>query len=183
MDMTFSKSDLEFRDEVRGFLRESLPNSVRDVVRRTPSYLSKEAMVDWQKTLYRKGWIAPGWPQEYGGTGWTAMQKFIYGEEYQMADCPKISSFGITMVGPVIYTFGTEEQKQRYLPKILSSDEFWCQGYSEPGAGSDLASLQTRAVRDGDEYVVNGQKIWTSQAHRADMIFCLVRTDPDVKKQ
>lgn len=183
MDMSFSESDLAFRDEVRGFLRENLPDTVRDVVRRTPSYLSKDAMVSWQKALHEKGWIAPGWPQEYGGTGWTAMQKFIYGEEYQAADCPKISSFGITMVGPVIYTFGTDAQKQRYLPKILSSDEFWCQGYSEPGAGSDLASLQTRAIRDGDEYVVNGQKIWTSQAHRADMIFCLVRTDPDVKKQ
>ncbi len=183
MDMMFSDADLAFREEVREFFAENLPPAIAEIVRRTPSYVSKDDMIAWQKKLYRKGWIAPGWPVEYGGTGWTPVQKFIYDEEYQIADAPRISSFGITMVGPVIYTFGTPEQKQRYLTKILSSDEFWCQGYSEPGSGSDLASLQTRALRGGDEYVVNGQKIWTSQAHRADMMFCLVRTDPNVKKQ
>jgi len=183
MDMMFSDADLVFRDEVKTFFAENLPPAVANIVRRTPSYVAKDDVVAWQKTLYKKGWIAPGWPVEYGGTGWTPMQKFIYGEEYQSAYAPRLSSFGITMVGPVIYTFGPDSLKARYLEKILSGDEYWCQGYSEPGSGSDLASLQTRAVLDGDEYVVNGQKIWTSQAHRADMIFCLVRTNPDVKKQ
>lgn len=183
MDMMYSDADLAFRDEVRQFFKENLPEPVREIVRRTPSYVSKEDMMAWHKALYEKGWIAPAWPVEYGGTGWNSTQRHIFDEEYGANDAPRLSSFGITMVGPVIYTFGTQAQKDQYLPKILNGEELWCQGYSEPGAGSDLASLQTRAVQDGDEYVVNGQKIWTSQAHKADRIFCLVRTDPDVKKQ
>ncbi len=183
MDMVYSEADLAFQDEVRQFFKENLPESVREIVRRTPSYVSKEDMVAWHKALYQRGWIAPAWPVEYGGTGWTPTQKHIFSEEYGAYDAPRLSAFGITMVGPVIYTFGTQAQKEQYLPKILNGEELWCQGYSEPGAGSDLASLQTRAVQDADEYVVNGQKIWTSQAHKADRIFCLVRTDPDVKKQ
>lgn len=183
MDMMYSDADLAFRDEVRQFFKQNLPEPVREIVRRTPSYVSKEDMMAWHKALYEKGWIAPAWPVEYGGTGWNSTQRHIFDEEYGANDAPRLSSFGITMVGPVIYTFGTQAQKDQYLPKILNGEELWCQGYSEPGAGSDLASLQTRAVLDGDEYVVNGQKIWTSQAHKADRIFCLVRTDPDVKKQ
>ena len=182
MDLTYTAEDLAFRDEVQHFISKKFPLEIRDAVQRS-SYVPKDHMVKWQKLLHNQGWIAPNWPVEYGGTGWTPMQKHIYAEEYQAADCPKISSFGITMVGPVIYTYGTEAQKKQHLPSILNSDVFWCQGYSEPGSGSDLASLQTKAVRDGDDYVVNGQKIWTSQAHRADWIFCLVRTNPDVKKQ
>jgi alkylation response protein AidB-like acyl-CoA dehydrogenase len=183
MDMMYSDADLAFRDEVRQFFKENLPELVREIVRRTPSYVSKEDMMAWHKALYEKGWIAPAWPVEYGGTGWDSTQRHIFDEEYGANDAPRLSSFGITMVGPVIYTFGTQAQKDQYLPRILNGEELWCQGYSEPGAGSDLASLQTRAVQDGDKYVVNGQKIWTSQAHKADRIFCLVRTDPDVKKQ
>ena len=182
MDLSYTKDDLSFRDEVQSFISDKFPPEIRAAVQRS-SYVPKEHMVRWQKLLHDRGWIAPNWPVEYGGTGWTPMQKHIYAEEYQAADCPKISSFGITMVGPVIYTYGTEAQKKQHLPSILNSDVFWCQGYSEPGSGSDLASLQTKAVLDGDHYVVNGQKIWTSQAHRADWIFCLVRTNSDVKKQ
>ena len=182
MDLSYTKDDLAFRDEVQSFIGDKFPPEIRAAVQRS-SYVPKEHMVRWQKLLHDRGWIAPNWPVEYGGTGWTPMQKHIYAEEYQAADCPKISSFGITMVGPVIYTYGTEAQKKQHLPSILNSDVFWCQGYSEPGSGSDLASLQTKAVLDGDHYVVNGQKIWTSQAHRADWIFCLVRTNSDVKKQ
>ena len=183
MDMLFKREDLAFREEVRAFFKENLPETVREVVRRTPSYVSKSDMVAWHKALYKRGWIAPAWPVEYGGTGWSVTKRHIFEEEYSANDAPRISGFGITMVGPVIYTFGTSAQKDRYLTNILSGDELWCQGYSEPGSGSDLASLQTRAVLDGNEYVVNGQKIWTSQAHKADMIFCLTRTDLDVKKQ
>ncbi len=183
MEMIFSEEDLAFREEVRQFFKDNMPESLREIASRTPSYVSKEDTMAWHRALYQKGWIAPAWPVEYGGTGWNQTQRHIFEEEYGASDAPRLSPFGITMVGPVIYTFGNQDQKDQYLPKILSGEELWCQGYSEPGSGSDLASLQTRAVLDGDEYVVNGQKIWTSQAHRADRIFCLVRTDPDVKKQ
>ena len=183
MDLQYSPDELAFRDEVREFIENNLPEEIRRATARAPSYVSKEFTVRWQKILYEQGWIAPAWPKEYGGTGWNVVQRHIFDEEYQDADCPRVSPFGIMMVGPVIYTFGNDAQKQRYLPKILSSEELWCQGYSERGSGSDLASLQTRAVRDGDDYVVNGHKIWTSHAHNADMMFCLVRTDTEVKQQ
>ncbi len=183
MQLQFTPEERAFRDEVRTFLRENLPEHIRDQVIRAPSYVSKEDVRLWHKILYEKGWIAPAWPKEYGGTGWTATQRHIWGEEYQAAHAPRLSPFGLTMVGPVIYTYGTEEQKRQHLPPILSGDIFWCQGYSEPGSGSDLASLKTRAVREGDEYVVNGQKIWTSHAHHADWIFALVRTDPGARKK
>jgi alkylation response protein AidB-like acyl-CoA dehydrogenase len=183
MDLEFSQADLAFRDEVRTFFRERLPDAIRERTRQWPSYVPKEEIVTWQKILHERGWVAPNWPQEYGGPGWSVTQKFIFEEEYQAADAPRLSPFGLMMVGPVIYTFGTDEQKQRFLPRILSADEFWCQGYSEPGAGSDLAALQTKALRDGEDYVVNGHKIWTSHAHHADMMFCLVRTDPDAPKK
>jgi alkylation response protein AidB-like acyl-CoA dehydrogenase len=183
MDIVFNAEERAFQAEVREFLEANLPPEIRHRSQRFPSYVSKEQTEVWHKILYRKGWVAPSWPVEFGGTGWSVTQKFLYDEEYQAAGCPRLSPFGFNMVGPVLYTFGTAEQKDRFLPKILSGEEFWCQGYSEPGAGSDLANLQTRAVVAGDDYVVNGQKIWTSHAHHADWMFCLVRTNPNVKAQ
>ncbi|WP_339633973.1 acyl-CoA dehydrogenase family protein [uncultured Sneathiella sp.] len=182
MDLSFSKEDLAFRDEVREFLASSLPADVKDRCDRG-LHPTKEGQIRWQKILNEKGWMAPNWPKEYGGTGWTITQKYIASHEFGHAAAPIALPFGVSMVGPVIYTFGNQEQKDKYLPRILNSDDWWCQGYSEPGSGSDLASLQTRAVRDGDHYVVNGQKIWTSFAQHADMIFCLVRTDSSAKQQ
>ncbi len=140
-------------------------------------------MVAWARILNKKGWSVPHWPKEYGGTGWTPVQHYIFNEELQMYPVRGLPDFGATMVGPVIYTFGNEAQKKYYLPRIANAEDWWCQGFSEPGAGSDLASLQTRAVRDGDHYIVNGQKTWTTLAQYADWMFCLVRTNPDVKKQ
>jgi alkylation response protein AidB-like acyl-CoA dehydrogenase len=139
--------------------------------------------VRWHRILARRGWVAPGWPREYGGPGWTPVQRHIFEEECARAGTPPVLPFGVNMVAPVIMAFGSEEQKAHYLPRILSCEDWWCQGYSEPGAGSDLASLKTTAVRDGDHYIVNGQKTWTTLAQHADMIFCLVRTDPTVRKQ
>lgn len=183
MDATLNPEDIAFRDEVRTFFRDNLPEHIRRESDLAPSYVSLENTREWHKILHARGWIAPNWPVEQGGTGWTPMQKHIFEEESQAAVAPRLSPFGLMMVGPVLYTFGTEAQQQEHLPKILAGDRFWCQGYSEPGSGSDLASLKTRAVRDGDDYVVNGQKIWTSHAHHADWIFCLVRTNTEVKKQ
>jgi alkylation response protein AidB-like acyl-CoA dehydrogenase len=185
MDSQLSAEDLAFRDEVRTFLHENMPEHIRRQTELTPSYVSKEGTRTWHKILHAKGWIAPNWLPEYGGTGWTPMQKHIFDEEYQAAGAPRLSPFGLMMVGPVIYTFGTDKQKQDHLGPILSGDRFWCQGYSEPGAGSDLASLRTRADLDdsGEHYVVNGSKIWTSHAHHADWIFALVRTDQKAKKR
>src|SRR5882672_7987159 len=150
MDLLFTAEDQAFRAEVREFLRESLPRRIRDQVVRAPSYLPKEDTRAWHKILHAKGWVAPNWPKQHGGTGWTVTQKHIWDEEYQTAHAPRLSAFGLTMVGPVIYTFGNPAQKERYLPRILAGDEFWCQGYSEPGSGSDLASLKTRAERAND---------------------------------
>ena len=183
MQLEFTAGERAFAAEIEAFFVERLPARLSAQVRRNPSYVAKEDMREWQKALYERGWIAPNWPVEYGGTGWTPTQKFIFEEAYQRHYAPRLSPFGLMMVGPVIYTFGTGEQKERHLPGILRSDVFWCQGYSEPGSGSDLASLRTRAVRDGDDYVVNGSKIWTSHAHHADWIFALVRTDPDAPKR
>ena len=185
MEMTFNAEDEAFREEVRTFIAENLPPEIQEASRRSPSYVPKEYTRRWHKILFEKGWIAPSWPKEHGGCEWTPVQKHIYDEEYQNANAPRLSSFGITMIGPVLYTFGTEEQKQQHIPSILNGDIFWCQGYSEPGSGSDLASLQTRAELDesGENYIVNGQKIWTSHAHHADWIFALVRTSTEGKKQ
>ena len=183
MDINFSAQDLEFRDEVRQFFaNEYKPTQVSpEGVKPEDDY--KDAMIRWQKKLYAKGWIAPGWPKEYGGTGWTVTQKFIYETERGAAGIPDVVPFGLKMVAPVIYTFGTEEQKAKFLPRILSSDDWWCQGYSEPGAGSDLAALSTTAEYAGDNYIVNGRKIWTTLAQYADWIFCLVRTTKDIRRQ
>ena len=182
MDLEFSPEDVAFREEARAFIAENYPAALRGK-QDEGEELAKEDFLSWHRVLAKKGWIAPAWPKEYGGPGWTTTQRFIWSEELARADTLPILPFGINMVGPVIYTFGTPEQKARFLPRILSGEDWWCQGYSEPGAGSDLASLRTRAVRDGDHYVVNGQKTWTTLAQHADWGFFLVRTDPDAKPQ
>jgi alkylation response protein AidB-like acyl-CoA dehydrogenase len=183
MDTNFSKDDITFRDEVRKFFNDEFDSTLATNLGDGHGDNYKEAIIAWQKKLFKKGWIAPNWPKEYGGTGWTDTQKFIYEAERGLAGVPDVLPFGLKMVGPVIYTFGTQEQKDRFLPKILSSDHWWCQGYSEPGAGSDLASLTTSADYAGTNYLVNGRKIWTSLAQYADWIFCLVRTSKGSRKQ
>jgi len=182
MQLEFSPEEIAFQKEVRTFIAENYPENLRSVQDEGHD-LSKEDFLSWHRILAKKGWIAPAWPVEYGGTGWTATQRFIWSEELAAADCVGTMPFGLSMVGPVIYTFGTPEQKAQFLPGIVSGDDWWCQGYSEPGAGSDLASLRTKAVRDGDHYVVNGQKTWTTMAQHADWGFFLVRTDSDAKAQ
>ena len=182
MQLEFSPAEIAFQKEVRNFIAENYPENLRSVQDEGHD-LSKEDFLSWHRILAKKGWIAPAWPVEYGGTGWTATERFIWSEELAAADCVGTMPFGLSMVGPVIYTFGTPEQKAKFLPGILSGDDWWCQGYSEPGAGSDLASLRTKAVRDGDDYVVNGQKTWTTMAQHADWGFFLVRTDSDAKAQ
>ena len=172
----------EFRNEVRTFLARELTPDLQAAAR-LGFGISREDGARWHKKLYQAGWIAPGWPQAAGGTGWSETQKQVFESELALAGAPMIMPFGVGMVGPVIYTFGNDEQKQQHLPGILDGSVWWCQGYSEPGSGSDLASLKTRAVREGDEYVVNGQKIWTTNAHKSDWIFALVRTDADAKAQ
>jgi alkylation response protein AidB-like acyl-CoA dehydrogenase len=182
MDLDFSPEDLAFREEVRAFIDQNYPAHLRGKQINEDSF-QKEDYIAWHKVLAKKGWIAPSWPSEFGGTDWTPTQKYIWSEELARADTLPILPFGISMVAPVIYTFGTPEQKARFLPPTYNGDTWWCQGYSEPGAGSDLASLRTRAVREGDHYIVNGQKTWTTYAQYADWGFFLVRTNPDVKPQ
>jgi alkylation response protein AidB-like acyl-CoA dehydrogenase len=182
MDLTYTGDDLAFRDQVRAFLEAELPADLRHKVR-NHLRLHKDDYVRWHRILARQGWAAPGWPREYGGPGWTPVQRHIFEEECARAGTPPVLPFGVNMVAPVIMAFGSQAQKDYYLPRILSCEDWWCQGYSEPGAGSDLASLKTTATRDGDHYIVNGQKTWTTLAQHADMIFCLVRTDPTVRKQ
>jgi alkylation response protein AidB-like acyl-CoA dehydrogenase len=178
LDIKFSAEDLAFRDEVRDFFASEYKE-----VAGIESSDYKAAIINWQKKLHAKGWVAPGWPTEYGGTDWTVTQKFIYETERGLAGIPDVVPFGLKMVAPVIYTFGNEEQKARFLPRILSSEDWWCQGYSEPGAGSDLAAQSTTADYAGDNYIVNGRKIWTTFAQYADWIFCLVRTSKGMRKQ
>ena len=182
MDLNFSPEDMAFQAEARAFIAENYPEQLRGK-QDEGEELGKEDFLSWHRVLAKKGWIAPAWPKEYGGTGWTTTQRYIWSEELARADALPILPFGINMVGPVIYTFGTPEQKARFLPRILSGEDWWCQGYSEPGAGSDLASLRTKAERDGGDYVVNGQKTWTTLAQHADWGFFLVRTDGTVKPQ
>jgi alkylation response protein AidB-like acyl-CoA dehydrogenase len=182
MDLNTTNEDLAFRDRVRAFLEAELPQDLQHKVL-NHLRLSKDDYVRWHRILARQGWVAPGWPEEFGGPGWTAAQRHIFEEECARAGTPPIMPFGVNMVAPVIMAFGSQAQKDHYLPRILSCEDWWCQGYSEPGAGSDLASLKTTAVREGDHYIVNGQKTWTTLAQHADMIFCLVRTDPNVRKQ
>jgi len=182
MDLRFTPEEQAFRDEVRGFFRDHLPEDIRAKLV-DGEHVDKADMVSWTRILNARGWAVPHWPVEHGGTGWDPMRQYIFLEELQKAPAPSPLPFGVNMVGPVIYTFGNEAQKRRFLPRIANLDDWWCQGFSEPGAGSDLASLKTRAVRQGDHYIVNGQKTWTTLAQYADWIFCLVRTDPDAKKQ
>jgi alkylation response protein AidB-like acyl-CoA dehydrogenase len=182
MSIGLSTEDEAFRDEVRAFFEANVPGAIRfkhDVVERQ----NKEAAAWFQKLLNERGWGVPGWPKSAGGPGWSAVQQSIFHAECARIGAPLPSQFGPLMIGPVLYTFGSQAQRERHLPGIRDGSVFWCQGYSEPGAGSDLANLKTRAVRDGDEYVVNGQKIWTTQAHWADWMFCLVRTDSDARPQ
>ena len=182
MDLNYSPEEIAFRDEVRTFLDEKLPKDLSAKVK-ARAHLSKDDMERWHAILNEKGWLAPNWPKQYGGAEWNAVQKHILEEETAKAGAPRIVPFGLSMLAPVLMAFGSDEQKDHYLPRILNGDDWWCQGYSEPGAGSDLASLKTRAVREGDHYIVNGQKTWTTLGQYANMIFCLVRTDPDVKQQ
>ncbi|MES2257621.1 MAG: acyl-CoA dehydrogenase family protein [Pseudomonadota bacterium] len=182
MDLNYSSEDVAFRDMVRAFLDANLPADLQHKVR-THLRLSKEDYVRWHKIAAKQGWAAPAWPVEYGGPGWNATQRHIWEEECARAGTPAILPFGVNMVAPVIMAFANEAQKAYYLPRILSCEDWWCQGYSEPGAGSDLASLKTTAERVGDHYIVNGQKTWTTLGQHADMIFCLVRTDSTVRKQ
>ncbi len=177
MKLSFAPEDLAFRDEVRTFLREKLSPEMSRATHLTTSVFSEpEIGRVWNRILNEQGWSAPAWPTEYGGPGWTLVQRWIFSTELARAGAPSLSPMGLKMAGPVIMKFGTPEQKAYYLPRILAGDDYWCQGYSEPGSGSDLASLATRAVRDGDHYVVNGTKIWTTHAHHANMMFALVRT-------
>jgi alkylation response protein AidB-like acyl-CoA dehydrogenase len=182
MDFAFTREESAFREQVRGFVRAHLP---ADISRKVTEHkrLGKDDFVRWQRILHGKGWMAPGWPVPFGGTGWTPVQRYLFEEECAAVGAPPVISFGVNMVGPVIIAFGSAAQKQHYLPRILASEDWWCQGYSEPGAGSDLASLRTRAAREGDHYVVSGQKTWTTLAQHADMIFCLVRTSTESKRQ
>jgi alkylation response protein AidB-like acyl-CoA dehydrogenase len=184
VDLALSPEDQAFRDEVRSFLASELSEDLREAGRKTGGVFAElSAGLRWHKVLARRGWSAPTWPKEHGGTGWSATQRYIFARECIAADAPRIFSMGIRMVGPVIMKYGTPEQKAKYLPGIVAGDTVFCQGYSEPGSGSDLASLKTRAVRDGDDYVINGTKIWTTGAHVANHMFCLVRTSAEGKPQ
>jgi len=182
MDLNYSAADRAFGAEVRAWLDANLPPDLKAKVL-NHRRLSKDDFVRWHKIMAARGWSAPSWPVEWGGTDWSPTQKHIFDEECARAGTPQILPFGVNMVAPVILRFGSEAQKRHYLPRIYDCTDWWCQGYSEPGSGSDLASLSTRAERRGDRYIVNGQKTWTTLAQHADMIFCLVRTDPEVKKQ
>jgi alkylation response protein AidB-like acyl-CoA dehydrogenase len=182
MDIHYTPEELAFREEVRAFLRDKLPAELAAKVK-LGKRLSKQDNVFWMRTLNDRGWHASLWPVEYGGTGWSVVQKYIFEEECAIFGAPRVLPFGAVMVGPVIINFGTEAQKAYFLPRILDMTDWWAQGYSEPGSGSDLASLKTRAVREGEHYIVNGQKTWTTMGQHADWIFCLVRTDPQAKAQ
>jgi alkylation response protein AidB-like acyl-CoA dehydrogenase len=183
IDLSFGPEIEAFRAEVRAFLRERLPADIRRLVAAERMDLPREAQQRWHKILYAKGWSCPSWPREYGGTGWSDAQHYVFEREVALADAPRPMLYGVSMLGPTIIAHGTEDQKRRFLPGIVSGDVFWCQGFSEPNAGSDLASLSCRAVRDGDHYVIDGTKTWTSEAHIADWLFGLFRTDSSGKKQ
>jgi acyl-CoA dehydrogenase len=184
MNLDLSPEECAFRDEVRVFLDAALTPELREAGRRATSvFMDKRYSLAWQKILHAKGWVAPSWPRQYGGTSWSDMQRYIFAAECARAGAPSLAPMGLRMVGPCIMRYGTEPQKAHFLPRILSGEDYWCQGYSEPGSGSDLASLQLKAVSDGDDYVLNGSKIWTTHAHWANRMFCLVRTRSDGKNQ
>ncbi len=182
MDLNFTPEEEAFRAEVQAFLKDKLPARIANKVK-AGQRLTKADQDEWHAILNERGWLANHWPEEYGGPGWGAVEKFIFDTECALAGGPRIVPFGVNMLGPVLIKFGNEAQKKYWLPRILSGEDWWCQGYSEPGAGSDLASVKTTAVRQGDHYIVNGQKTWTTQGQHANMIFCLVRTDREAKAQ
>jgi alkylation response protein AidB-like acyl-CoA dehydrogenase len=182
MDLNFTSEETAFRAEVRAFLRQALPDDLRRKVEDGRA-LSKEEVVGWQRTLNARGWATPSWPKEWGGPGWTPVQRHIFMDELHQAPAPEPLSFNVAMLGPVLIAFGSDAQKQRFLPRAANLDDWWAQGFSEPGAGSDLANVKTTAVRDGDVYVVDGQKMWQGMGHRADWMFTLVRTDPAAAKK
>ncbi len=182
MDLGFTAEEREFRSQVRGFIQEHLPRDIHDKMLDHRA-LTKEEVVVWQRILNRRGWATPSWPREWGGPGWNAVQRYLFLDELHQFPAPEPVSFNVSMIGPVVGTFGTPEQKTRLLPRIANLDDWWCQGFSEPGAGSDLAALTTTAAREGDEYRVNGTKMWQGMGHRADWMFALVRTDQAAKKQ
>ena len=184
MNFEFSAEDERFRQEVQAFLAAHLTDEMKEAARRTTTvFADKELAMRWQAILVEKGWAVPSWPQEYGGTDWTITQKYLFNRELARAGAPGLIPLGLRMLAPVLFKYGTQEQKDYYLPRMLSGEHYWCQGYSEPGSGSDLSSLKTRAVADGDDYIVNGTKIWTTHAHFADHIFCLVRTNDGGRPQ
>ncbi|RKE39164.1 alkylation response protein AidB-like acyl-CoA dehydrogenase [Paraburkholderia sp. BL23I1N1] len=182
MDLRYTDEELAFRDEVRAFFKEVLPDDIRRKAVLGQRYSAND-LRRWQRILYERGWATPAWDRAWGGTGWSAVQQYIFKEELHMAPAPEPLSFNVNMIGPVLIAFGSDEQKRDFLPRIASLEYWFCQGFSEPGAGSDLAALRTQAVHEGDHYVINGQKLWTSTAHHADWMFCLVRTDASAKKQ
>src|SRR5690349_4259482 len=182
MDLDYTAEERAFRDEVSAWIRAHLPDDLRDKVAQY-RHLSRGDLQRWHSILARQGWVAPSWPKEWGGTGWNVVERYLFDEACGYAGAPPLIPFGLLMCAPVLLEFGTPAQKERFLPPIYRGDEFWCQGYSEPGAGSDLASLRTAAIRRADRYVVNGQKIWTTAAHMADWIFCLVRTSPQTERK
>src|SRR6267154_131549 len=182
MDLNYSAEECAFRDEVTHWLRDHLPADLQQNVLEY-RHLTRDDLQRWHAILAQKGWVAPSWPREWGGTDWNVVQRYIFDEACGYAGAPPLIPFGLLMCAPVLLKFGTEAQKQRFLPRIYRGEDFWCQGYSEPGSGSDLASLSTRAVRHGDHYMVNGQKTWTTLAHMADWIFCLVRTEAGMERR
>lgn len=184
MNLNFSPEEISFQEEVRDFLKQELTQDLVNAAKDTSAvFTEKEVAMKWQKKLANKGWLVPSWPEEYGGTNWTQTQRYIFSSECAKAGAPNLIPMGLAMIGPLLLGKGTKEQKDYYIPRIISGEDYWCQGYSEPGAGSDLASLQCKAERVGDEYVINGTKIWTTHAHLANKIFCLVRTDNSGKNQ
>lgn len=182
MELAFSEEDQQFREEVRAFLRSAVPSDLAERTRRNV-HIPKADLKLWNRILHEKGWSAAHWPKEYGGTGWSPAQILIFEEECAAHDAPFLSYFGLRLIGPLIYTFGSRAHKDAYLPGILSGETFWCQGFSEPSSGSDLASVRTTAARDGEHFIINGQKLWTTEAHFADKMFCLARTDSQLRPQ
>ena len=184
MEVELDAEELAFQEQVRTLLREELTPEIRAATAKTTTvFADKDVALAWQRILHKRGWAGVSWPKEFGGPGWTSNQRYIFNRECALAGAPGLIPLGLRMLAPVIFRYGTKEQQDYYLPKILSGEHYWCQGYSEPGSGSDLASLKTKAEKDGDDYIVNGTKIWTTHAQFADHIFCLVRTDAEAKPQ